>query len=39
MVSEVRQSLRDLVETTMAVLFLEADAERVREDFLDIAGM
>ena len=37
MVTEVRKGLRDLVEMTLAVLFLEADAERVREDLLDIA--
>ena len=36
-VAEVRSSLRDLLEMTLAVLFLEADAERVREDLLDIA--
>ena len=39
LVSSVRTSLRDLVETVLAVLFLEADAERIREDFLEISEM
>ena len=39
LVSSVRSSLRDLVETVLAVLLLEADAERIREDFLEISEM
>ena len=39
LVSVIRSSLRDLIEMSLAVLFLEADAERIREDFLEIADM
>ena len=39
MITEIRLCLRDLVEMNLAVMFLEADAERIREDLLDIAAM
>ena len=39
LVSVTRSSLRDLIEMSLAVLFLEGHAERIREDFLDIAEM
>ena len=37
LVSSMRSCLRDLIESVLATLFLESDAERVREDFLQIA--
>ena len=39
LVSEVRSSLRDLIEVTLAVLLLEGDGDRVRDDHLEIAQM
>ena len=39
LITEIRLSLRDLLEMNLAVMFLEADVERIREDLLDIAAM
>lgn len=39
LITEVRLCLRDLLEMNLAVMFLEADVERIREDLLDIAAM
>ena len=36
-VSEVRESLRDLVEMSLVSLFLEGDAERERDDWMNIS--
>ena len=39
LITEVRLCLRDLLEMNLAVMFLEADVERIREDLLDITAM
>ena len=36
LVTELRLRLRDLLEMNIAVMFLEGDVERIREDISDI---
>lgn len=38
-VTEIKSSLRDLLDMCLAAMFLEAEVDRVREDLLDIAEL
>lgn len=39
MIVEVRTAFRDILETALAVLFLESSAERIRDDYTEIAKL